>query len=390
MKSIKKSFFLSILLIMIQLFFSLLFVSSNSSTINSKLLYYKQYTINRNYKDHFVNVEVTNPDKKISQNFSEFVSSNVSRDKNVVTYYSMYSENNNEFSISSEHNGKTIALTTSLLYNPFRYDMGNKYFESFRLRQHFQDVDSRYLKTGYDFSLQLSSNHADLLLNTLGFNGDYAIFKEKSIDLKLHLQGVDYLGYISNVFYIDEDEPVALHLNHYYKNFSTIVISSHVRTTANFSLNHSFYNTSMRIKQELKKISLLKMDDGININDYAGNNNLLNSIYSSIAKPNYIDYKILAIGLVGLSLSIAGSLFFLFWKNNYTSFNKLKLALTIFFSAILFSLMLFFGKALLKNEFLYRLSNIYSGVLTLVLIVTSLVLFYSWIKGKKLVIHEKN
>jgi len=50
--------------------------------------------------------------------------------------------------------------------------------------------------------------------------------------------------------------------------------------------------------------------------------------------------------------------------------------------------MTFLGKALLRNEFLYRLSNIYSGVLTLALIVASLVLFYSWPKGKKKVIHE--
>ncbi len=308
---------------MIQLSFSLLFVSSNNSTITSQLLFYKQHTINRNYKDPFVNVEITNPDKKISDNFAEFLSNNVSRDKNMVTYYSMYSENDGEINISSEHNGKMIELTTSLLYNPFRYDVGNKYFESFRLRQHFQDVDSRYLKTGYDFSLQLSSDNADLLLSTLGFNADYALFKEKSIDLKLHIEGVEYLGYISNVFYIDEDEPVALHLKRYYTNFSTIVISSNIRVGANFLLNHSFYNSSMRIKQEFKKISLLKMDNNMIISDYAGNNALLNSIYSSITKPNFIDYKILSVGLIGLSLSIVSSAFFLFWKKNYSSFNKL-------------------------------------------------------------------
>jgi hypothetical protein len=144
----------------------------------------------------------------------------------------------------------------------------------------------------------------------------------------------------------------------------------------------------MRIKQEFEKISLLKMDNNMIISDYAGNNALLNSIYSSITKPNFIDYKILSVGLIGLSLSIVSSAFFLFWKKNYSSFNKLQLALTIFFGAILFSLMTFLGKALLRNEFLYRLSNIYSGVLTLALIVASLVLFYSWLKGKKKVIHE--
>lgn len=388
MKYIKKNFFLSILIVIIQLFFSLLFVSSGSSTITSKLLFYKQYTINRNYKDSFVNVEITNPDKQISENFAEFVKNNISRDKRVVTYYSIYSENNNVFNLSSERNTRSFDLTTSLLYNPYRYDMGNKYFESFRLRQHFQDVDSRYLKPGYDFSLQLSSENANSLLSTLGFNIDYTIFKDKSVDLKLHLEGVDYLGYISNIFYIDEDEPVALHLKHCYTNFSTIVISSNIRENANFTLNHSFINSSMRIKQEFEKISLLKMDDSINIKDYNGNNSLLNSIYASIAKPDVIDYEILAVGLIGLTLSIAFFAFILLRKKKYKSFNTLELALTIFFSTIVFSLILFFGKALLRNEFIYLLSNIYSGGLTLVLIFVSLIFSYTWLTGKKKVTHE--
>lgn len=388
MEYIKKNFFLSMLIVLTQLFFSLLFVSSNSLTITSKLVYYKQYTIDRNYEDQFVNVEITNPERNISDTFAQFIRNNVSRDKKVVTYYSIYGKRDNKITISSEQNDINFKFNTSILYNPFRYDTGNKYFESFRLRQHFQDVDSRKIKPGYDFTLQLSNDNADLLLSTFGFDNNYTIFKDRLIDLKLNIDGVDYLGYVSNVFYIDEDEPIALHLNRYYTDFSTIIISPPIRDNANFSLNHSFVNTSMRIKQEFEKISLLKMDNNMIISDYAGNNALLNSIYSSITKPNFIDYKILSVGLIGLSLSIVSSAFFLFWKKNYSSFNKLQLALTIFFGAILFSLMTFLGKALLRNEFLYRLSNIYSGVLTLALIVASLVLFYSWLKGKKKVIHE--
>jgi hypothetical protein len=388
MEYIKKNFFLSMLIVLTQLFFSLLFVSSNSLTITSKLVYYKQYTIDRNYEDQFVNVEITNPERNISDTFAQFIRNNVSRDKKVVTYYSIYGKMDNKITISSEQNDINFKFNTSILYNPFRYDTGNKYFESFRLRQHFQDVDSRKIKPGYDFTLQLSNDNADLLLSTFGFDNNYTIFKDRLIDLKLNIDGVDYLGYVSNVFYIDEDEPIALHLNRYYTDFSTIIISPPIRDNANFSLNHSFVNTSMRIKQEFEKISLLKMDNNMIISDYAGNNALLNSIYSSITKPNFIDYKILSVGLIGLSLSIVSSAFFLFWKKNYSSFNKLQLALTIFFGAILFSLMTFLGKALLRNEFLYRLSNIYSGVLTLALIVASLVLFYSWLKGKKKVIHE--
>jgi hypothetical protein len=388
MEYIKKNFFLSMLIVLTQLFFSLLFVSSNSLTITSKLVYYKQYTIDRNYEDQFVNVEITNPERNISDTFAQFIRNNVSRDKKVVTYYSIYGKRDNKITISSEQNDINFKFNTSILYNPFRYDTGNKYFESFRLRQHFQDVDSRKIKPGYDFTLQLSNDNADLLLSTFGFDNNYTIFKDRLIDLKLNIDGVDYLGYVSNVFYIDEDEPIALHLNRYYTDFSTIIISPPIRDNANFSLNHSFVNTSMRIKQEFEKISLLKMDNNMIISDYAGNNALLNSIYNSITKPNFIDYKILSVGLIGLSLSIVSSAFFLFWKKNYSSFNKLQLALTIFFGAILFSLMTFLGKALLRNEFLYRLSNIYSGVLTLALIVASLVLFYSWLKGKKKVIHE--
>ncbi len=388
MEYIKKNFILSMLIVLTQLFFSLLFVSSNSLTITSKLVYYKQYTIDRNYEDQFVNVEITNPERNISDTFAQFIRNNVSRDKKVVTYYSIYGKRDNKITISSEQNDINFKFNTSILYNPFRYDTGNKYFESFRLRQHFQDVDSRKIKPGYDFTLQLSNDNADLLLSTFGFDNNYTIFKDRLIDLKLNIDGVDYLGYVSNVFYIDEDEPIALHLNRYYTDFSTIIISPPIRDNANFSLNHSFVNTSMRIKQEFEKISLLKMDNNMIISDYAGNNALLNSIYSSITKPNFIDYKILSVGLIGLSLSIVSSAFFLFWKKNYSSFNKLQLALTIFFGAILFSLMTFLGKALLRNEFLYRLSNIYSGVLTLALIVASLVLFYSWLKGKKKVIHE--
>jgi len=388
MKYIKKNFVLSVLIVLIQLFFSLLFVSSNALTITSKLLYYKQYTIDRNYEDSFVNVEVTNPDKKISDTFAQFIRNNVSRGKSVVTYYSVYDENNSAVTISSEQNSRSFELTTSLLYNPFRYDKGNKYFESFRLRQHFQDVDSRYLKPGYDFSLQLSSDKADLLLSTLGFNRDYTIFKENLIDFKLHLQGIDYLGYISNVFYIDEDEPIALHLQNYYTNFSTIVVSSNIRSSANFSLNHSFVNSSMRIKQEFEKISMLKMDNGIVIKDYIGHNNILDSVYGSIVKPNLIDYKILAIGLIGLSFSVAIFVFILFKKKSLASFNNKQLASTIFISAILFSLFLFLGRALLSNEFLYRLSNIYSGAFTLVLIAISLIMFYVGFKENKKVIYE--
>ena len=388
MKYIKKNFFLSVSIVFIQLFFSLLFVSSNALTITSKLLYYKQYTIDRNYEDSFVNVEVTNPDKKISDTFAQFISNNVSRGKNVVTYYSVYDENNSAVTISSEQNSRSFELTTSLLYNPFRYDKGNKYFESFRLRQHFQDVDSRYLKPGYDFNLQLSSDKADLLLSTLGFNRDYTIFKENLIDFKLNLQGIDYLGYISNVFYIDEDEPIALHLQNYYTNFSTIIVSSNIRSSANFSLNHSFVNSSMRIKQEFEKISMLKMDDGVVIKDSIGHNNILDSVYSSIVKPNLIDYKILAIGLIGLSFSVAIFVFILFKRKSLASFNKKQLASTIFISAILFSLFLFLGRALFNNEFLYRLSNIYSGAFTLVLIAISLIMFYVGFKENKKVIYE--
>jgi hypothetical protein len=388
MKYIKKNFFISTLVIVIQLFFSLIFVSSNSMTITSRLLFYKQYTIDKNYDDHFVNVEITNPDLKISDAFSEFVRDNVSRDKKVVTYYTVYGEKDNKITISSEQSDGGFEFNTSLLFNPFRYDVGNKYFESFRLRQHFQDVNSRYVKPGYDFNIQLCSDDADLLLSSLGFDNNYTIFKDKLIDLKLEIEGIVYLGYVSNVFYIDEDEPIATHLKHYYTNFSTIYISSGIRTNANFSLNHSFVNSSLRIKQEFEKISLLKMNDNIVIKDYAGSSEILDSIYSSIIDPNEIDYKVLSLALIGLSFSVVIFVFILFKKNSLASFNKKQLALTIFFSAILFSLFLFLGRALLSNEFIYRLSNVYSGVFTLVLIAASLIMFYIGIKEKKKVIYE--
>jgi hypothetical protein len=371
------------LIVLTQLFFSLLFVSSNSLTITSKLVYYKQYTIDRNYEDQFVNVEITNPERNISDTFAQFIRNNVSRDKKVVTYYSIYGKRDNKITISSEQNDINFKFNTSILYNPFRYDTGNKYFESFRLRQHFQDVDSRKIKPGYDFTLQLSNDNADLLLSTFGFDNNYTIFKDRLIDLKLNIDGVDYLGYVSNVFYIDEDEPIALHLNRYYTDFSTIIISSPIRNNANFSLNHSFVNTSMRIKQEFEKISLLKMDDGVVIKDYAGSNEILDSVYNSIINPYEVDYKILAMAIIGLSFSIALCVIILFVKKNWAPPNKRQLALTIFFSAIIFSSLLFLGKAIFKNELVYRISNTYSGILTLMLLFLSVMLFYASLEGDK-------
>lgn len=383
MEYIKKNFILSMLIVLTQLFFSLLFVSSNSLTITSKLVYYKQYTIDRNYEDQFVNVEITNPERNISDTFAQFIRNNVSRDKKVVTYYSIYGKRDNKITISSEQNDINFKFNTSILYNPFRYDTGNKYFESFRLRQHFQDVDSRKIKPGYDFTLQLSNDNADLLLSTFGFDNNYTIFKDRLIDLKLNIDGVDYLGYVSNVFYIDEDEPIALHLNRYYTDFSTIIISSPIRNNANFSLNHSFVNTSMRIKQEFEKISLLKMDDGVVIKDYAGSNEILDSVYNSIINPYEVDYKILAMAIIGLSFSIALCVIILFVKKNWAPPNKRQLALTIFFSAIIFSSLLFLGKAIFKNELVYRISNTYSGILTLMLLFLSVMLFYASLEGDK-------
>jgi hypothetical protein len=383
MEYIKKNFFLSMLIVLTQLFFSLLFVSSNSLTITSKLVYYKQYTIDRNYEDQFVNVEITNPERNISDTFAQFIRNNVSRDKKVVTYYSIYGKRDNKITISSEQNDINFKFNTSILYNPFRYDTGNKYFESFRLRQHFQDVDSRKIKPGYDFTLQLSNDNADLLLSTFGFDNNYTIFKDRLIDLKLNIDGVDYLGYVSNVFYIDEDEPIALHLNRYYTDFSTIIISPPIRNNANFSLNHSFVNTSMRIKQEFEKISLLKMDDGVVIKDYAGSNEILDSVYNSIINPYEVDYKILAMAIIGLSFSIALCVIILFVKKNWAPPNKRQLALTIFFSAIIFSSLLFLGKAIFKNELVYRISNTYSGILTLMLLFLSVMLFYASLEGDK-------
>jgi hypothetical protein len=383
MEYIKKNFILSMLIVLTQLFFSLLFVSSNSLTITSKLVYYKQYTIDRNYEDQFVNVEITNPERNISDTFAQFIRNNVSRDKKVVTYYSIYGKRDNKITISSEQNDINFKFNTSILYNPFRYDTGNKYFESFRLRQHFQDVDSRKIKPGYDFTLQLSNDNADLLLSTFGFDNNYTIFKDRLIDLKLNIDGVDYLGYVSNVFYIDEDEPIALHLNRYYTDFSTIIISSPIRNNANFSLNHSFVNTSMRIKQEFEKISLLKMDDGVVIKDYAGSNEILDSVYNSIINPYEVDYKILAMAIIGLSFSIALCVIILFVKKNWAPPNKRQLSLTIFFSAIIFSSLLFLGKAIFKNELVYRISNTYSGILTLMLLFLSVMLFYASLEGDK-------
>lgn len=385
MRYIKKIFSLTPLIILLQVFFSLVFVSSNSLVVDSRLLFYKQTTIDKQYPDQFVHMELTNSDKKISEDFRTFITGNVSRDKNVVSYYLLTSPSTAQPLLKSIYEGAEFSLSSSLLYNPYRMDRNNKYFESFRLRQHFQDVDSRIVKSGYDFNIQLSNVNADKLLTTFNLPVNYETFKDNLFDLTLDIEGTTYKGYVSNVFYIDEDEPVASHLDLYYGNFSTIIISDPIKETANFSLNHAFINSSMRIKNEFVKINALDSANQVAIHDFYGESTLLKSIFSSMNRPYIINYTILSVAIVGFLTTSIGLYLVISRSVKKCFLNVSEIGLSLIMSVLIFSLFIFIGKIVLKAELLYNLSNIYSGIFTIILIFVGLLLIWRYKDNRGLI-----
>lgn len=370
-----------LLTILSQLFFSAIFLGSDSITIDSSLLYYKQQTINKRYNDTFLNLQFIDDNQANDSLITKFISENVSRSDNSVTFYSINEKSNTPSLFGAYENSIYTSFLTTMLYNPFRNDQNNQYFESFRLKQHFQDVDSRILEK-YDFSIQIDTEKATKLLQDHNLPIDFNYFKENKFELSFDYKNKSYLGFISNIFYIENNNPVARHLSKRFNDFSILYFNSMVIKDMALVLNHSFANSSMRIKKEFTSLSSFFPELIPQISDEGGNNPLLENLYKTISSPSAPSYPIIiSFSVLFVTTTILLLIIHRKWRPKNDNFNQITLAL--FLGTLFYSSILFLGKVILNSILFYKLSNIYSGVLTLLISTLCIMYFLSYLQRRK-------
>lgn len=384
MKDKIKRIAIIVLTALFQFSFALVFTSSRILVIDNLLNQYTEMANEeKNSSNNYVHTEIMITNNTISNESTSFISSNVSRAKETVTYYSLFSKGftNPVFTTSNYSSEPTI------LYNPYRYDFNNKYFESFRLRQVFSNIDSRIIDDGFDFTIQISNNEADQILEANNISGGYDYFINNKVEVYLNFNGTEYKGIITNLFYIEEEEPISTELNYYHGNYSIIIPKKQLRNDTISKLNHDFINNSMRIKKEMKKINESFAENKTQFFDGSENNLKITSLYQTLINKEAINIDILIPSLVGVIVSAAAVFFISRFGKDAKIYLSQSLPKDVFISVLLFSVIVYTLKRIFVSEFFYTLSNLYSGVLTIsLLLFTSIYLFR---KGRKKIINEK-
>lgn len=364
----KNKLLLFVTLMLTQFFFASIFLSNDYLLLESRMLYYRQTTINENYDSNFIHTTFKNDDFSISPQLSSFVRANITRSKKSVIYHELF---NNEHTLPmiKTQTGEDYFLNSKILYSPFRFDLNNKYFESFRLRQEFQDVDSRIFSSQYDFTIQIESALAYHFLKINGIVADLNYYKNNHFEVELVFGEKSFIGFVSNIFYIEDSEPISLALQKYHDTYSLIVPSQQMKKTLNEKTHFDYVNTSLRIISEMKKISTLE-GYAISFQDDHGESQFLADTMDIIKHNSEIDYcklvgfSFLFLIYLGLSIYIAFTLF------RKESLSLYELLFIIFMSAFIFSALVFFGKKVFSSLFFYNLGNIYSGVLSTIIFAT--------------------
>lgn len=362
MKYIRDKAFLIIVLIITQLFFSAIFLSNDYILLESRMLYYRQFTINEKYKSDFIHATIENDNFSGSTQIDEFVRHNKSNSSTSVIYHEFFENETIVPKIISEK-GERYSTNSKVLYNPFRSELNSKYFESFRLRQVFQDVDSRIIPAGYDFTVQIDNDLAEHILHINGINDDLNYFKINPFEIKLDFGTRSFVGLISNIFYIENTEPISLALKKYNGSFNLIVPTQQMKNSLNQKTHFDFKNSSLRIIKEMKKMSLIE-GFHFSFQDDNGESDFLTKTMDIILSGGKINlvklivFSVLFLIYLGLSVYISVKLLKNYNLHYYT------LLFIIFISTIFFSIFMFLTKSLFFNLSLYNLNNIYSGIMT--------------------------
>lgn len=350
-------------LVIFQLFFSLLFFSKPNLLIESKLTYYKQTAIMNDYKIPFVHSVIQSNGDFHIDSLSSFVRENTSRSNKSVIYYKLKEANNFKINLSA-NSGANYEILSSILYNPLRYDIGNPYFESFRVRQEFQDIDSRFIDSGFDFTIQLDSTIALELLDLNTISEDLSYFKNTKFKISLEFGDKTYQGYVSNIFYVEEAEPISTALNYFHGLYNIIVPTASMRSELESDVNFDFINNSLRIRNEMRKISKLG-DYQVSFFDQQGENAFLSQIFGDLIEDK-VDYLTLTIYTALAFLT----LFFIVVSSNKLKIQKRGLGLIIILSIFIYQLILLIGKVWLNILFIYELSNVYYGAFSLFIFIS--------------------
>lgn len=371
MKDKLKRIAIVVLTVLFQFSFALVFTSSQSLLIDNLL---NQYTAvaNDDKYNNYVHTEIMMTDNTISHESSRFISNNVSRAKETVTYYSLFSKdfNNPAFTTSNYYSEPTI------LYNPYRYDFNNKYFESFRLRQAFSNIDSRALDAGVDFTIQISNHEADRILVANSINSDYEYFLNNKVAVYLNFNGTEYKGVITNLFYVEKEEPISTELHDYHGDYSIIIPKNKMINELSVKLNHDFINNSMRIKKEMKKVNDSFVEESVRFFDGSENNSKITALYQTLIHKSFIDMNILIPALVGIVISGVAVFFISRSGKDAEVYISQSLPQDILLSALLFSVITYTLKRIFTNEFFYMLSNLYSGILTVFLLLFTIIYLF--------------
>lgn len=368
--------FIIILSVIFQFSFALVFVSSPPLLVDNLLNQYTLVQERSNLSSHYIHTEIKIKDNYISNESTNFIRNNKSRSKQTVTYYSLFSKNFDNPVFTTEN----YYSTPTILYNPYRYDLGNKYFETFRLRQEFSGVDSRVIEQGLDFTIQISNIEADKILIAKGLNNDYSYFLDNKVEVFLNYDNTEYKGVITNLFYIEEEEPISIELSNYNGNFSLIIPNPNLEKTLNFKLNHDFINNSMLIKRETSKLN--GSFDKEEIQFFSGKeiDFKLNEIYNTLFYKKSINLYILFFSLFGIIISGTGLFFLVYLMNKKTGYVGRSFVRDILVSVFVFSTILYILKRIFVTGFFFMLSNLFSGLLTVILILFSIIYLYK--KGK--------
>lgn len=371
--------FIILLSMIFQFSFALIFTSSPHLLIDNLLNQYTEEINRSNLGNSYIHAEVTLKDNQISNESTNFVRENISRYKETVTYYTLLSKdfNNPKFTTIN------YSSTPTILYNPYRYDLNNKYFESFRIRQVFNNVDSRIIGEGLDFNIQISNKEADQIIANNKISSGYEYFIDNKVEVFLNYNDVEYKGRITNLFYMEDEEPISTELYDYNGDYSIIVPGARLRNDVEFKMNHDFINNSMRIKKEMEKLNSSFEEENIRFVDWTKDEIKLSALYQTINEKTVANLNILLPALFGV-VFLATTLFFLIRSiKPLKEYVDMKLPNDALFSVVLFSVVLYSLKRIFPTGFFYMLSNLFSGLLTVFLFLFSVICL---IKRKRSVI----
>lgn len=312
--------------------------------------------------------------------------------KTYSSYLTLNKGNTDAFLLTNQN--YELEFSSKVMWFSFRQDMNRTFMESIRLRQYRQNVESRSINSGFDFSFYVSSIMADQIITSsngeLNNYDEILDYNDIGLDFALDVDGDPKHGHIKNIYYIEETNHISKSLYYYNDDFIIMygpidqIFSGYEKV-----LNYDFLTTNISIENNLSFLNQIDFGETMIYDTNLDIPNLkLHEISAFMLAPYAIPTQGIFVIIMTSILSVLILVYCLLVKRYF--FTRLHLIDTSFFILILVIyhvLLKLFSYFYFSSYFSFTLSNYIFGFLTLMMMLFQG--YYYYIYYRKLLAFKK-